>query len=165
MLERQQPTVTIERDPDRVEPQFGKERPLLSLADPAGRYSPHLRPLTSVHGVKWSSGGELADFATGATQTPRFDLTEGQRVSVEGDDVELAPARAVVALEDRESSSGEVIRGELLAEKPQLLRVGCALSRIGRPLIHPSEARAKRVTEGSRAVPIQVRNARTRTPN
>ncbi len=45
-----------------------------------------------------------------------LDLAERERRAVARDDVELAPAGAVIALDDLKPAPGEVLNGELLAE-------------------------------------------------
>src|SRR5215475_3000202 len=55
-----------------------------------------------------------------AIQAPCLDLAEGQNPPVERDDVELAPARAVVALDDLKAAPDEVLSGELLAQLTEL---------------------------------------------
>src|SRR5947209_16177091 len=52
----------------------------------------------------------------GAGAPARLDLAEGQRGPVEGDDVELAPARPVVALDDLKAAALQVCRCQLLAD-------------------------------------------------
>ena len=49
----------------------------------------------------------------------RLDLAEHERPAVERDEVELAPARAVVARDDLEAAALEVLGGELLAERAE----------------------------------------------
>ena len=51
----------------------------------------------------------------GAVGHPAFDLAEHDLTTVAGDDVELAPARAVVAIEDLEAPAGQVVGRELFA--------------------------------------------------
>jgi hypothetical protein len=49
----------------------------------------------------------------------RLDLDEGDRGSVERDDVDLALAGAVVAVEDREAQGFQVGDSKVLAEAPE----------------------------------------------
>src|SRR6185437_8253468 len=62
----------------------------------------------------------LQRIAPRRAQPARLDLAEGQRPPVVGDDVELAPARAVVALDDLKAAADQVLGGELFAAPAEL---------------------------------------------
>jgi len=47
----------------------------------------------------------------------RLDLAEGERTAVVRNDVELAPARAVVAVEDPEATPDEMLGGKPLTKR------------------------------------------------
>ena len=113
VLELDQPTGAVERHPDRVEAQIVGARALGPLDQPAAGHPAHLRAL--------ARRDRLQRTARAGRRAPRLDLAEGERAPVEGDDVELAPPRPEVALDDRESAPAEVLRGELLAGCAELL--------------------------------------------
>lgn len=51
----------------------------------------------------------------GGSEPGGLDLAEDERVAVEGNEVELAPPGAVVALDDLESTPAQMLSGDLLA--------------------------------------------------
>src|SRR5579875_2788979 len=92
MLEGQQLAAGGEDHADRVASDRRRRRPAGPLAHPACHHPPHLPALGGVDGLKRRHRPPAPP--------ARLDLAEGQGVPVEGDDVQFAPARPVVALED-----------------------------------------------------------------
>ena len=73
----------------------------------------------------------LERVALARAQPPRLHLAERQRLAVEGDDVQLAPAGPVVALDDLKAALDQVLGREVLAG-PAELTGGGRCSRPGR---------------------------------
>ena len=107
MLDREQPAVGGERHADRVEPQFVGVRPIRALDQPSAGHLANLAALGRVQRVERP--------AAVAAALASLHLAERQCAPVERDDVELSPARAVVALDDLKAAPEEVLGGELLA--------------------------------------------------
>src|SRR4051794_5049323 len=106
--------VDVERHAHRVEPQLGVVRPVGDLAQPRGGHLAHLAALVLVQ--------VLAPVAV--AEPARLDLAEDDRVVrlVGENQIELAPARAVVAREHAVAEAHEVLCGELLSAAAQLSR-------------------------------------------
>ena len=106
MLERHQSAAGVDRHADRVEAQLGRARTIVVLLEPSRRHPAQPPALRLAQPVERS----------GRTQAPGLDLAEDDPPLVGGDQVELAPARTVVAREDREPAALQVLGGELLAD-------------------------------------------------
>ena len=110
VLDREQPAVAVERHADRVEAQLVGVR-----ADRRAR-SASCRP-SCAPARAWATCSASNGPARDRRLHPAgLDLAERQRAAVECDDVELAPAGAVVALDDLKAAPDQVLGGELLAE-------------------------------------------------
>jgi hypothetical protein len=127
VIKAQQLAARVEHDTDCVEAHCLRERPLAaSVAHPRDGCTPQPRALT------WAQSDERTLAAGERVPTRRaasraLHLGEHQRGSVEGDQVDLAPARANVAPEHREAQAFEVAGGDLLAESADRApRIGIA---------------------------------------
>lgn len=109
MFQADQTVARIQRYSDDVEAQLLSSWMVLALHQPAGRHAPHLRPLWRSHALQGINGHGARD------RPSALDLTEDQGPAIEADDVELAPARPVVALDDVEAASEQVLGGHLFA--------------------------------------------------
>lgn len=105
VLERGELAVGVDRDADRVEAQLRHTWALGVLLQPGGCHAAKAAALAGMQAVERRR----------AALTARLDLAEDDAPSVAGDQVDLAPAGAVVAGEDRETATLEVLGGELLA--------------------------------------------------
>lgn len=106
MLQGHESTVGVDRDADRVEAQLGRARALAALLQPGGGHAPQTAALRLAQPVERSAGADA----------PGLHLAEDDALVVRGDQVDLAPARAVVSLHDREAASFEMFGGELLSD-------------------------------------------------
>ena len=106
MLQRHEAAVGVNRDADRVEAQLGRARPLTSFLQPRGSHAPQTAALRLAQPVERTAG----------THAPGLHLTEDDAPVVRGDQVDLAPASAVVALDDREAAPLEMLGGQLLSD-------------------------------------------------
>ena len=137
MLDRDQAARAIECHRDRVAPDHGRARAIGALAAsmlPAIlRTRPRLRWWIASNGVP-------------SPRPIRLVLTSqnAERLTVVGDDVELAPAGAVVAVEDLEPAPDQVLGGQPLA---LVFRGG-----VGGRCSRASTLRDARVTRGQRTV-------------
>ena len=111
VLDCHQPSRQIERHPDRVEAHLVGVGSLRALDQPAAGHLAHPGLLARVQRVERT--------ARAGGQTAGLDLTERERVPVEGDDVQLAPPGPVIALDDLKSSADEMLGGELFARLPK----------------------------------------------
>ena len=111
MLERAQLPARVDRDADGIEAQLRGMRSVTALREPGGGHESHPAPLALVQGVEREAGAG----------TPRLDFAEDQPVAVVADQVELAPARAVISLDDLKAPPLEVDGGGPLTLAPQPL--------------------------------------------
>src|SRR4051794_38583991 len=114
VVEPDEAAVFVERDADGVEPQLGVERPVDRAVQPRRGDRADLLALALVE--------VLAPVAV--PEPARLDLAEDDRpLGLVGEDqVELAPAGAVVAREDAVAEAHEMLRGELLPAPAQRFR-------------------------------------------
>jgi len=112
MLDAHQPSARVDDHTDRVEPHDRRERAVRALGQPASGHAPDLRPLAGMERVERLRPPDPSG----------LHLAKRQNAPpVERDDVKLAPARAVVALDDLVPQADEVLRGELFAEPAEVL--------------------------------------------
>lgn len=130
MLQAHELATRIEDDADGVEAELVRVGTLCPLAQPLPGDLAHLRPLVRSHPLQGHGA---------RTGEPRLDLAEHQRPAVERDEVELAPARTVVALDDVEAAPGQMLGRELLAELTEA---------VAKVAAHPVDATRRRVTRG-----------------
>ena len=141
--------VGVEQDGDAVEAQLGAVGAVGGLGEPRDRHPADLRLLAVVQALPRLARAGAA----------RLDLDEDERLAVEGDEVELAEARPVVAGEDLEAEAFEVLGGELLAALcPRCAgRLSWPARRYGGPLYRSHATWLQKCAE---TVPIQPREHR-----
>ena len=126
MLEAPHRATGVHEEPDRVEADRAgarADRPL--LAKPRGGEAPQALPLARAKARQGILPGAVARLPP--AHATCLHLDEHKRPSVEGDQVDLAPARANVAPEHREAQAFEVAGGDLLAESADRApRIGIA---------------------------------------
>jgi hypothetical protein len=118
MLEAPQHAAGVDEDPDRVEADRAgvrAHRPL--FVKPRGGEPPQPLPLVRAKTGQGMLPGVVVRLA--GDNAARLHLGEDERGSVEGDQVDLAPARANVAREHREAQAFEVTGGDLLAKSAE----------------------------------------------
>jgi hypothetical protein len=147
MVERDQPVACIKHHADGIEAEHGRPRPVAARGQPLTGHPAHPDLFAAPDGVERHPA---------TASVSRFDLTEGDRVPVKGDDVKLAPARPVVALEDRESAPSQVVYRQLLAGRAEVL------ARVGR---HARRRYARASQAWVTAVPIPCQLAGQKTHN
>src|ERR1700729_589669 len=108
MLDAHELACPIERDANRVEAHHVRTRTLGALDQPAPGHLADLSLLDRVQRLERAAGV--------GGQTARLHFAECECPAVERDDVQLAPAGPVVALDDRETSANQMLGGELLAD-------------------------------------------------
>jgi len=111
VLQRHEATICVDRDADRVEAQLRRARALMALLQPRGSHSPQTPALCLTQPVERSAG----------TDSPGLHLAEDDALIVRGDQVDLAPARAVVALHDRKAAPLEMLGGQLLSDASEAM--------------------------------------------
>jgi len=104
MVQTQELAVRCECHPDCVEAELADAR-VGALDQPATGHPADLSPLARMHRFERVPAGAVGD--------PAFDLTEHDLMTVAGDDVELSPARAVVAIQDLEAPADQMVCCEL----------------------------------------------------
>jgi len=114
MLEGDQPATAIEGNPDRVAANDPGVAAIHVLGHPAPGHLPDLALLARPDRREWAKSASGED-------PPGLHLGKAERVTVEGDDVKLAPPRPVIALEDLEAAPDQVLGGQFLAQLSQLL--------------------------------------------
>ena len=115
MIQAPQPAAGIEEDPDRVEADRAgvrSDRPV--LVKPRGGEAPQALPLARAETLQWMLPEAVVRLARHLAA--RLHLGANERGSLEGDQVDLAPARENVAREHREAQALEVPGGDLLAK-------------------------------------------------
>lgn len=113
VLDADEPAGEIERHADCVEAQDVGVGALLAVDQPAAG---HLADLGLLERPQ-----RLEGVAAPRTEPARLDFAKRQCAAVVRDDVKLSPPRAVVALDDLETSANEVLGGQLLAEPAKLV--------------------------------------------
>lgn len=114
MVQAPQPISLVERHADRVEADRARGRSRVARRQPSGGEPAQAAAL----GTR-ETGERSMQLILGrprAPSSPRLDLDEDERAVGEGDEVDLAVARADVAREDREAEALQVGGGEVLAE-------------------------------------------------
>ena len=106
MLEADETPLRVDGDPDRVKADKVGVGAVGSLDQPASGHLAYALSLVGAESLEWASA---------RVQALGLYFAERERGAVEGDDVELSPAGAVVALHNLESEPGEMLGGELLA--------------------------------------------------
>lgn len=101
----------VDRHADRVEPQLGCVRAYTLLLQPRGGHPPQAPTLCLAQTVERSAGAH----ATG------LDFAEEDALVIRRDQVDLAPASAVVALNDRKATPLEMLGGELLSDTAEAM--------------------------------------------
>ena len=139
MIDAHELAGSIERHADRVEAHHVGVRAFGALDQPAPGHLADPSLLDRVQRVERAAaaGGDAA----------RLDFAKCEHSAVERDDVQLAPAGSVVALDDRETSADQMLGGELLADLAEAMTRG--------RLLMPLTLRRDRVTCGLRNVTIQ----------
>src|SRR5262249_17247365 len=99
----------VDQHADGVEPEIVEERAIGRLHQPRRRHAPHLAALGLVQGLPRRAGADPR----------RLDLAEHEHVALRHDEVELAPAGAVVAGRAGAAAADEVLGGERLAAAPE----------------------------------------------
>src|ERR1700736_1968342 len=118
MLEARQAARSVDRHTDRVESQLVRVRSMAAFDQPTGGHLAHLRSLCRAQAVERAA-------VTGG-QSPGLHFAESERAPVEGDDVELPPTGAVVAVDDLKPASREVLGGQQLAALTEVVPEVCA---------------------------------------
>src|ERR1700759_538091 len=113
VLECDQPPAAVHRDPDRVEADDVGVGPVPPLHQPASGHLADLDLLGAPHRVKRPTGA--------AARTPRLQLAESEGAAGARHDVQLAPSRPVVALNDLIAEPQQVRGGQLLAGTAQFV--------------------------------------------
>ena len=115
MIQAPQPAAGVEEDPDRVEADRAGVWAVRSLlAKPRGGEASQAHPLARAKARQGMLPG--AGARQERAHTARLHLGEHERGSIEGDQVDLAPARTNVACEHREAQAFEMPGGDLLAK-------------------------------------------------
>lgn len=114
VVEARQPAAGVDHDPHRVEPDLRGDRSSRPLDQVSPRHPADLAALAFVQRLPWSA---LAP----RTRAARLDLGEDEGPTIEQDEVQLAEARAVVAVERAEAESCEVLLGEPLSEAAEVV--------------------------------------------
>jgi hypothetical protein len=115
VIQASQPAPGVDQNPDRVEADRAGVRAAPSLlAKPCGGEAPQARPLARAKARQGMLPGAVA--RQERAHAARLHLGEHERGSIEGDQVDLAPARANVAREHREAQAFEMAGGDLLTK-------------------------------------------------
>ena len=107
MVETDEVAPRVERDPDRVEAKLLQAWAVAAFHEPSGGYSTDLPALVGVH--------RLERVPIAARQPAALDLDEDQSPPVGGDQIDLAPPRPEVPLQDGQPGADEMLRSEALA--------------------------------------------------
>jgi len=99
----------VDGDPDRVEANLRCVRTIGSLGQPLPGHRPHAALLGAPECVPWPAAARAA----------RLDLAEHETDAVECHEIELAEARAVVALEYPQAAPLEMRGGQTLAARAE----------------------------------------------
>jgi len=111
VLQRYEAPVCVDRYADRIEPQLGCVRANTFLLKPRGGHPPQASTLRLAQTVERSAG----------THATGLDLAEEGALIIRSDQVDLAPASAVVALDDRKATPLEMLGGELLPDAAEAM--------------------------------------------
>jgi hypothetical protein len=111
MIEAQEPACGVNQDPDRVETQITSVDRRRAARKPGSRETSQACSLSGSQPFE-----RYRRVAASRAHSPRLHLHEREHDAIERDQVDLARARACVAIHDRKAVTFEVPGGEVFAQ-------------------------------------------------